>query len=182
MTSQVKIQASRTNGLKGGIKTAEGKSISRWNSLKHGILRQSLAAEEKEVFEEVLTEFIEQLKPFGVVEEILVERLVICYLKLKRVSVAESEHLKALSNPRKVVSKFAKGFEALNISTHTEEVVSEGFTPVLPEGTYDYLGRVYSRYEEAVERRFYKALGELERLQRLRRDEIVPASTLMAEV
>ena len=36
--SQKRLEANRVNALKGGVKTPEGKAISKYNALKHGIL------------------------------------------------------------------------------------------------------------------------------------------------
>ncbi len=166
--------------MKGGVKTLEGKNISRWNAQKHGILRQSLMSDEEERFNKIHEMFNEELQPIGVIEKVLVERLTLLYLKLKRVSVAETEYLKSLLNPKVIEAKYINGFETLNIVTTTEKVISEGFKPALPDETFDYLGRTYSRYEEVTERRFYKALRELQRLQLIRRGEIVPAAIFSA--
>src|SRR3990170_7373937 len=111
MTSPVKMKTSRTNGLEGGVKTIEGKNISRWNAQKHGILRQSLTDKEKADFLSLHKRLLEEFCPTGIVEEMLVERVAILYLKLKRVSIAEAEYLKTLLEPRKVKTEFTDTFK-----------------------------------------------------------------------
>ena len=44
-TSQKQIDANRENGKKGGVKTDEGKAVSKYNALKHGILSKQILFE-----------------------------------------------------------------------------------------------------------------------------------------
>jgi len=42
MASEKQIEANKNNAKKGGVKTVEGKEVSRMNALKHGILSSEL--------------------------------------------------------------------------------------------------------------------------------------------
>jgi hypothetical protein len=44
-TSQKQIDANRENAKKGGVKTDEGKAVSKYNALKHGILSKQILFE-----------------------------------------------------------------------------------------------------------------------------------------
>lgn len=41
-TSQKQIDANRENGKLGGVKTDEGKTVSRYNAIKHGLLSEEV--------------------------------------------------------------------------------------------------------------------------------------------
>ena len=91
-TSQKQIRANRMNALKStGPKTPEGKRVARWNALKHGLLSKEVVIktgggkESGAAFRKLLTQLREDLQPEGVLEEMLVEKIAICYWRLRRV-------------------------------------------------------------------------------------------------
>ncbi len=43
--SQKQLEANRQNAKLGGVKTEEGKAVSKYNALKHGILSQEVLLE-----------------------------------------------------------------------------------------------------------------------------------------
>src|SRR5215213_10040406 len=93
ITSQDRLTANRANALKStGPKTAEGKAVSKLNSLKHGLLsREVLVSGENEEQLTALHEwFRDDLKPEGPREEILVDLMVTTHWRLRRVLAAES--------------------------------------------------------------------------------------------
>lgn len=123
MTSDKQTVANRKNALQSrGPKTEEGKAVVSKNALKHGILSRHvvLENEDKGEFRAVREAFRADLKPVGVVEEMLVERIVTSYWRLQRVLVAESGATKEQNNKwyervkdkLKEASKF-KSFENL---------------------------------------------------------------------
>jgi hypothetical protein len=99
-----KSQASRNNGRKSkGPKTARGKSISRWNSLKHGLYTKSLIIlEGKHLteytdYEQLLQEIMEELKPTRVEDRLAIEKQVMDTWRLRRsfkfeLTATEKEH------------------------------------------------------------------------------------------
>src|SRR5665213_3762386 len=79
--SQAQIDASRTNGaLSHGPVTDEGKAISSRNSVRHGILSNSilLIGESREEFDRLLTSQIQEFDPQTEAEMGRVEELVVC--------------------------------------------------------------------------------------------------------
>lgn len=91
-SSLAKIEASRKNALQStGPKTLEGKNVVKWNALKHGLLSKEIiikagdGKESKAEFKVLLSELREDLQPEGILEEMLVEKIVICYWRLRRV-------------------------------------------------------------------------------------------------
>ena len=90
MVSEKQLKANRENAKKGGIKTEEGKAIAKYNALKHGLLAKEVivdagdGAENHEEFQAVISDLIEQYKPEGTVEEMLVEKIAASYWRLRR--------------------------------------------------------------------------------------------------
>lgn len=164
--TQRKVEANRQNAKLGGVKTDEGKAISRYNALKHGILSDMITEYDTKTYETLHFELISQYDPQTFVEEILVERITIIYVRLNRIAKAEKEYIMKVLNPRVVVYDLA---DTLN------EVVNDGgYLPKIDINAIESLERVYGRYETSLENRIYKAIHELERIQRLRQGEAVP--------
>src|SRR5262245_35463685 len=90
--SDRKLAANRKNAkLSTGPKTPEGKSLSRFNSLKHGLLAQEviLPGENAREFERLVAALVADWEPEGRVEEILLERIASLSWRLRRVARAE---------------------------------------------------------------------------------------------
>jgi len=92
MATERQIAANRVNGLKGGVKTPEGKAISRMNALKHGAFVMALTEHDSEGLRALLDDLREDLQPVGSVEELLVDKLAITYLRMQRCARAETTH------------------------------------------------------------------------------------------
>lgn len=85
--------ANKKNALKStGPKTSSGKEMSSLNSLKHGILsnRMLIEGEDPLEFFEVLAALQQDLKPLGILEYTLVEKIAIILWRQKRILAAES--------------------------------------------------------------------------------------------
>jgi hypothetical protein len=142
----------------GGAKTPAGKAISKYNSLKHGVLKEVLSDYEKELSDVLIDDLTEELKPKGLVEQVLVERIAVWSVRLYRCGKAEGEFMK------KVLGRLDN--YAFMTST---------YQPIVTDGSVSELGRTFARYDTLFENRIYKALHELERLQRMRAGEAIPA-------
>jgi hypothetical protein len=92
--SAKKVAASKKNGaMSKGPKTAFGKAISRWNSLKHGLLSKRLMQlnDDKAMqFSTVLASMRQDLEPVGTLEEVLVEKLAHEYFRIAAAAQYES--------------------------------------------------------------------------------------------
>ncbi len=150
--SMEKLEANRQNAKKStGPRTPEGKQRSRLNALKYGILAKAViiqrgpGKEKRGDFDQLLTDFWHHYAPQGPVEDMLVERM--ATLKWRLARVYRSERGEIVAN-----------------AELDPEAASE--RDCLPDaGVSDRL----VRYETMLERAFYRALTELERLQRSRR-------------
>ena len=74
------------------MKTPEGKAISRMNALKHGAFVMALTEHDSEGLRALLDDLHEDLQPVGSVEELLVDKLAITYLRMQRCARAETTH------------------------------------------------------------------------------------------
>lgn len=89
--SNRKLQANRQNALKStGPRTPEGKAYSRRNALKHGVFTRHwteflVLGENSHEYDQLLDDLIDQYQPVGRAEELEVERITLCWWRLKRV-------------------------------------------------------------------------------------------------
>ena len=100
--SPAKLEANRKNALKStGPKTPAGKAKVRWNALTHGLLAREaviLRGEGKEdpaEFAALLEDLVAAVVPDGPIEEMLVERIAVCYWRLSRACRCEVGLLRA---------------------------------------------------------------------------------------
>lgn len=170
MTTEEQITVNKENAKRGGVKTPEGKAVSKFNAIKHGILTDLLTKWESEEATEIQDKLIAEYRPQTTTESILIERISIWYIRLRRSAKAEAEQLRKIFNPR-VVRSSPIIIELLQ----SEEVINEGYTPKVTADDISTLESTYLRYESAIERGFYRALHELQRIQLSRSGEKVPA-------
>ena len=157
MASETQIAANRRNARKStGPKSADGKAAIARNALRHG-----LTAEQVVLFDEAGTDFAAYhaelraaLDPADAVDEALVERIVLCAWRLRRVGRAEAGVINASAD------KFRR---------HGEKVE---FGRVFSLAVEDVAA--VSRHEAAIDRALRRAHVLLERRQARRRGEAVP--------
>jgi len=148
MTTQRQTEANRLNAMKStGPRTPAGKTVVALNAMKHGLLsRECLVKGENEAD---LVDFGKrlrsQLAPVGELELLLVDRIVSTAWRLRRLVAVET------------------------MLFNKEEALDHAFNNFGREK----MG-VLSRYEVTLERSFYKALHELQRLQAAREGQAVP--------
>lgn len=160
--SQKQLEANRQNAKLGGVKTEEGKAISKYNALKHGILSKEvlLDGEDEKMLVEVGKKLRAELEPQTELELVLVDRITANVWRLRRVLQIEREMMDddrssmtfALSDSKKTLGG----------------AVSHDFA------NSDTYGKLI-RYETSIERGIYKALHELQRIQAARNGEKPPA-------
>jgi hypothetical protein len=95
--SEKQLAANRANALKStGPRTPEGRAISRWNALQHGVLARAVIPpaleqyESRDEFSFLLQTLHEDLDPRSALEEMLVERIATSYWRLARLLRAEA--------------------------------------------------------------------------------------------
>ena len=100
-TSPKKIASNRKNAKKStGPKTRRGKQIVKRNALKHGLLSRDVVIQTGDGKENpaelnaLTTQLAAQFQPEGILEEILVERIAVCYWRLRRVLKCETGEIR----------------------------------------------------------------------------------------
>jgi hypothetical protein len=162
-TSEKRKAASRRNGSRGGVKSANGKAAVRWNARKHGILGVLRTDYEGNVYDGYIRRLRDEYDPQGFTEEVLVERIAVCCLMLHRAAKAEREFMLTRLKP--------PIYGRLSFIDYDEE----SYKPVMQHEDVERLSSVYLRYQTTIENRLYRAMHELERRQRMRRGETVPS-------
>jgi len=215
VTSEKKAEANRRNALKStGPKTPEGKAAVRLNALRHGLLSQEilLPGEDEEALMELGEHLRNELQPAGELENLLVDRIISAYWRLRRLGRVETgifawERSEELAER---AEREAQGYES-NKNEDLMRVIGititdkKGHEEALSrarrmrseqENETATLGRTFardadqanafsklSRYETAIERQLYRALHELERRQAARGGAAVtPPQVLDVEV
>jgi hypothetical protein len=93
MTSDKQAQANRRNALKStGPKTPEGKAAVRHNATKHGLLSREtlLPGEDEEALQALGERLRGELQPVGELENLLVDRIIASYWRLRRLGRVEA--------------------------------------------------------------------------------------------
>jgi len=144
--SQKQLEANRQNAKLGGVKTDEGKAVSKHNAIKHGLLSQQvlMEGEDKETLLELEKRVRSELKPTTEIELLLVDRIITNFWRLRRLLKLEDGE---------VLDKGFRG-DKLIIKSNAD---------------------LFFRYEAMLERSIYKALHELQRIQAARAGEKPPA-------
>ena len=153
MTSEKKIRANRLNGLKGGVKTPEGKAVSRLNAVTHGILSKDivLPGEDPELLKQLRVKIKEELKPEGEMEEIMVEGLVSTLWRWRRAIRLERKYTRIYPTEISSTPDFVAG------------------------GDYRFGSwQNYLRYITTLRNDFYRTLHEIQRTQKARLARTTP--------
>ncbi len=212
-----KVEANRRNALKStGPKTEEGNRAVRFNAVKHGFFAKQILLskleDDPEEFELLLQQLRESLQPVGQLEELLVERIAVCFWKSRR--ALRCEMAEAKQNASEAVEEMKESGkdpefdeDSIQAMKQAREKAERELTGEEKEARLREIDerirhleedrrrlldllevRVKSltlprekdldrilRYETANERALTRALDRLERLQRLRKGEYVPA-------
>jgi hypothetical protein len=164
--SKRQLKANQENAKLGGVKTQEGKDISKYNAMKHSIFTKVVSDYEKDAFESIKEGVESTYKPSGFMEKLWVDRIAGYLLKLYRASKAENEFMKATLDPRVVKTTIEKRFPyEFGEDKVIEKVVHEGYTEKVKAENIGTITATYLRYEITLENRLLKAVQELERLQ-----------------
>jgi hypothetical protein len=159
------MEANRQNSQKAtGPKDT---TSTRLNATKHGLLAQGITElDNAEAYTAVLERLNEAHQPAGDIETFLVERIALAMVRLRRIARMEAEFITGVLNP------------AADGSWSFFNSRSEKY-PELPAlmqiSTVEALAGTFQRYESAIENKFYRAMNQLERLQRIRLGEQVSA-------
>ena len=165
MTTQQQIEANRQNAKLGGVKTEEGKEISKYNALKHGLLSKEvlLEKEDEQNLVELGKRLRNELKPAGELEVLLADRIVANFWRLKRALEVEKNAM-----------EWRKNYKEISFGLDDEPESQKKKKQIKAMIVNDDMEKLL-RYETTIERSIYKALHELQRIQAARAGEKPPA-------
>lgn len=162
----------------GGPKSRDGKAKSSLNALKHGLtsLRPRLLEWESATqFRQLTAALVEELAPDGVVESLLVDRIVWCAWRLRRAARVEQLLLTggSFDGPRLIEAGWVDPENAEPPAPELDPEQAERDREHREASAMVQYGRdagLLTRYETTLERSMYRALWELRELQASRRD------------
>jgi hypothetical protein len=152
MASEKQIEANKRNGRLGGPKTPEGKAVSRLNARKHGIFASALTPLDHDELRGIHDRCRAELQPVGFLEEAVVEKIALTYLRLQRCARAEAEY---------------------HVLTWTAAAWDARVPPAEPASTFDRghfetTVTLVQRYDTTLTNQFLKLIHELQSLQERR--------------
>ena len=167
MASEKQIEANRENG-----RMAAGRprntSRTRWNRVAHGLLAAGITPlDDADRYSELLNQLRQELEPVGEIEGFLVERIALAIVRVKRASRFEAEAITAALFPEKrSQSRLDQDMEQQCAKMGgSTSIIEPGFNPQLRVETVADLAEGLARYETGHEKRLFKTIQELERLQ-----------------
>jgi hypothetical protein len=140
----------------------------RFNAVQHGLLARGITElDDPEAYESLVQRLTEAYRPVGDLEAFFVERISFHMIRLQRAGRLEAEYITGEIHPPVKAQKL-------------EDVCEPGvIEPGLPAaiGALSAVNLVagFQRYETAIENKLYRAINQLERLQRARGGEYIPA-------
>lgn len=87
--NQRQLTANRQNSLMGGVKSTEGKEASKYNAVRHGVLVSVLLDYEHDEADTIQNKLIEEYQPQSITEELLIESMVLSYMRRQRACFQE---------------------------------------------------------------------------------------------
>jgi hypothetical protein len=154
--SKKQLEANRKNASLGGVKTSQGKAISKLNAMKHGLLSKEilLDGEDETSLIELGKRIRSYLQPIGEIELVLTERIITSIWRLKRVLRAEKSTMGWYKEKETTRNRYLE-------NTSDEQIIRESEKEMLVNRDIEKI----IRYETSIDRGLYKALHELQRIQ-----------------
>jgi hypothetical protein len=153
------------------VNRRKNRTRSRFNAVKHGLLAVGLTEiDDAKSYFALLDKLKEQYDPVGELENFLVERLAFCITRIRRSVKLESQAITSLLHPeRRSKSRIDQQMEEQWAAMGNDTSILEpGFDPQLRADDVGNLADALGRYETLHERRLYRAMQELEHLQKTR--------------
>jgi len=176
LTRQISTRRATANRQNATLSTGPHHTEStRYNATKHGLLSEGVTElDNPEAFAGFLAQLKEESHPVGILEEECVCQIAILTLRLRRARRLEAEAFTAALNPPATIFHPGQTSELGDFIGRTE-VVDPGLVAQIPNAAIDQITRTIVRYETAIENKVFRWENQLERLQRLRHGEKIPA-------
>jgi hypothetical protein len=174
MSTTAKIAANKKNAaLSTGPKNC---TSTRFNAVKHGLLAEGVTELDiPETFPAFCAKITAELQPVGEIEIFLARRIALDMVRLNRAALLEAEFITEQINPpvtENIDSDIDRMLDSINSRT---VVIDPGLPARISSMAADTLANSLARYETALENRLFRCLNQLERMQRSRQGEKIPA-------
>jgi hypothetical protein len=169
-TSDRRISANRINAQKSN--GPSNTTSTRYNATKHGLLAVGITElDDAEGYRTILSDLMREKAPVGRMETFLVESLALDIVRWQRARRLEAEYITSELNAP------LYGPEPMGdlSSLLQPELLDPGLPAAISAETANRLVGVFQRYESFFANRMFRTLHELERLQRMRQGERLPA-------
>jgi hypothetical protein len=140
----------------------------RLNAINHGLLAKGMTElDDSEGYGSLIQRLTESKRPIGDLENFFVQRIAFHMVRLQRAARLEAEYITGEIHPP------VKG-------QGMQDILDPGIIEPGMPAAVGALGAInlvsgFQRYETAIENKLYRAINQLERLQRARLGEFVPA-------
>ena len=169
-TSDKKIRANRENGGKSPGPTDTSKS--RFSARKHGLASKGLTAiDDGAAYRTIVRELKREKNPIGILETELVEAAAFDMVGWRRARLLEGQQITSLLHPPQHEKNLLKELD-FNLQG---ALLDPGIPAAIVPGNVEQLLNVFQRYQSCFANRLFRTLHELERLQRMRQGERLPA-------
>lgn len=166
----------QTQSHKGGVKTEAGKEISKYNAIRHGVLKKLLLPDETDEAQAIKDQFIGEYEPQTPTEELLIETMTTAYIRCQRATNAEREYFMEILNPavyeERVITPptFDNSWVGDPVSGLKElKLIKPAHYARISSDKVNTIDRTFARYINTCERQFFRALHELQRVQAIRK-------------
>jgi hypothetical protein len=147
-------------------------SSTRFNATKHGLLSAGISElDDAEGYRAVLRDLNREKDPQGPVETFLVESAALDMVRLRRARRLEAEYITEALNPPIHEPGPLGNLDQFDVGP----LVDPGLPATMHYQGVQRLVNTFQRYETAIALRLSRTLHELERVQRMRKGEQVPA-------
>jgi hypothetical protein len=141
----------------------------RLNAVKHGLLARGITElDDADAYESLVQRLTEAYRPVGDLEKFFVQRISFHMIRLQRAERLEAEYITGEIHPP---VKAARIEDIIG----EPEIIEPGLPAAIGALSAVNLVAGFQRYETGIENKLYRAINQLERLQRMRRGEYVPA-------
>lgn len=172
-TSKKKVAANRINGQKSHGPT--NTTSTRFNAAKHGLLAAGITElDDAEGYRALFKDLREEKAPVGMLETLLVESVALDMLRLRRARRLEAEFITSEINPPIVQTD-----PLASLGVFEDTTLDPGLPAAISSECAQRLVGVFHSYESTFVIRMLRLLHELERLQRMRTGERLPAPAVV---
>jgi hypothetical protein len=135
--------------------------------MKHGLRAAGLTElDDPQEYRQILERLTEDHDPDGEIECFLLESIALCMVRVRRARRMEAEY---------ITEQLNAAIDTDSAGPSMEPVIDPARSAPLKKFMVEPLVGVYQRYQAAINIEMYRAMNQLERLQRIRRGENVPA-------